>query len=148
MKIDLNNMNPGTWFPFPDGSGRILQRTLSLEEIENIQNKTTVKRYEYKGGRRYEYTDFIPGGEELQQEMMWDLAIMDWEGLESADDVKIECTRENKINLMRKSSWFARNFKENNDTLEELETKQQGNAIKNSPSTQPGSKSAGKTAKN
>ena len=43
--------------------------------------------------------------EQDKNERLWDYVIVDWENVED-DDGKVECTRENKVNLMRTSPVF------------------------------------------
>lgn len=127
MKFDIENPNPATWFPFHD-EGKILLRSLSVDEVQEINRVTSKKQHEYKNGRRYEYetTD-----EQKQFDMIWDACIIDWEGVTSADDKPVKCTRENKLNLMRKSPSFARFVKNCMDKLEDEENKAREEEVKN-----------------
>ncbi len=104
MKLDLENLNPGTWFDLPDG-GRICLRTLSQEEAAEIDRATVKKSAEYKGPHRYQ---IIETDELKRSDMVWERCIVDWEGIEAGDGKPLECTPDLKKRLMRKSPAFAR----------------------------------------
>ncbi|MDD5353028.1 MAG: hypothetical protein PHS93_07715 [Candidatus Omnitrophica bacterium] len=121
MKLDLDNLNPGTWFDFPDGEGRICLKTLSFDEAMEISKATSKKKAEYKNNQRFAFDEI---DEERQTEMTWDKTILSWEGLYSKDKKEIPCTKEMKINLMRKSPEFARMVRGFLETLTAAETAQ------------------------
>ena len=105
MKLDLDDLNPAVWFDHPeDEEARILMRETSNEEVLEIQKQTSKIKREFRRGQRFEYEDI---DEDKRSELMWQKAILDWEGLYNGDDA-IPCTDENKLLLMRKSPWFTR----------------------------------------
>jgi hypothetical protein len=129
MKFDLENLNPGTWFDFPDGEGRICLRSLSFEEATEISKKTTKKRRDFgKQGQVYEYEE---RDDDTQFEMTWKACIVDWEGVYSADGVLIPCTDEFRLKLMKKSPGFARLVRDFLTQLTEAEEQHRGEAEKN-----------------
>ena len=116
MQIDLDNMNPGTFFPFdenPVGEEEkkegVLLRILTAGKLEEITNRCRTKKIEVKGSppARFEVFDFKKGGEEKEFELTWDYCIMDWVGVIDKDDKEIPCTPENKILLMKDSIRFS-----------------------------------------
>jgi hypothetical protein len=104
--FSLKDPNPGVWFSFderdPD-AGRICVRVINMAKREEIRKATTKKRVEYKNGGRFEVLDF---DEDKFSEMLWDYLIADWERLEDDAGIAIECTKENKIKLVREHVGF------------------------------------------
>jgi len=123
MKFDLKNLNPGVWFTFPNQDGieeaklaKVCLRVASIEDIRDIKAKTTTKVVEHKllrskrgapSAHTLIYDDKTPAQEKLEQEMLWDLAITDWQNLEDSKGVAIPCNKANKIALMSDSVEFA-----------------------------------------
>lgn len=105
MKIDTANLNPGTVFDLPDGTGTITLRVLAFEDAARIRKATVKVKAEFKNGVRYEYEDT---DEEKSAELMWDACIVDWTGITDANDEPVPCTPEMKKRLMRGSPEFAR----------------------------------------
>lgn len=107
MKFDLENLNPGVFFPFDEfenaGDG-VEIRLASAEIMEIINKKCTKKRVEFRRGQRYEV---IEEDEKKRSNMLWDYVILNWKGLEDQEGNPIECTTENKIKLMRGSVKFS-----------------------------------------
>ena len=137
MKFDLKNLNPGTWFTFPDQDevdeakkAKISVRIAAVEDVRTIKAKTTSKGVEYKVVRdkrgpgipkRFEFEARTSAQEQLEQEMLWDLAITDWKNLEDNAGTFIPCTKDNKITLMSGSVPFATFVAECLGKLAELE---------------------------
>ena len=77
MKLpDLDNLNPGTWFDFPDDEGKICLRVIPYEEINKINKLTVKKKPEYSHGQRFVVEN--PDDEQAFA-MMWDYSIVAWE---------------------------------------------------------------------
>ena len=97
------------WFEFDDG-GRIQLKILSSDDWSEIEKQTKTKAIDYKRldgkAERFEYEKFKPGGEQLQFELFWDKAIINWENFLDAKGKNIPCTKENKILLVKRSKKF------------------------------------------
>lgn len=117
MQFDLDDLNPGTWFDLPEG-GRICLRTLSAEQAAVIQKAAIKKKVEYKKGQRFEF-DTVD--DDKLGEMSYDMTILGWEGIESADGKEISCTPEMKFKLMQKSPKFAKTVRVFMEKLAEAE---------------------------
>ena len=104
MKINLKNMNPGTWFGFDEGGGEICLRVCPRAEIARIRKAAVKKKVDYRRGQRFEYEDT---DEVKYDEMLWTYCITDWRELIDEDDNEILCTNENKVLLMSHSVAFA-----------------------------------------
>jgi hypothetical protein len=107
MKIDIDNLNPGSWFFFFDDKpeeGRIKLRVLNTEMRSKIADKTTEIKIEYRTSQRYEVEKV---NTELASKMMWDFIIVDWENLLNNDGSPIECNIDNKYLLMTNEPGFA-----------------------------------------
>ena len=107
-KLNLKDPNPGFWVHFEednDDSGKIAIRPVNSAKVEEIRKKAVKKRVEYKHGNRFEVQDV---NDELYSELLWDYSIADWSGLVDDDGNTIECTKENKIFLMKNHVGFAR----------------------------------------
>lgn len=128
MKFDLENLNPGTWFDFPDGEGRICLKTMSFEEADAIRKATVKVKAEYRSGVRYEYdvTD-----EDKMFDMTWEKCIVDWQDLRDSNDNVIPCVMEMKKKLMRGSPSFARMVREFLNQLSEAEKQEEEAEAKN-----------------
>lgn len=111
MKFNLDDLNPGTFFPFDEEEPEdgITLRVLNQEVLEKIDKVCRVRKSQIGGNppSRFTYLDFKPGGEEKQFEMTWDYCIMEWKGVVDNDGKPIPCTTENKVKLMKGSQQFA-----------------------------------------
>lgn len=105
MKFDLENLNPGTFFPFDDGTdGGVTIRFADGNIIREIEKKCTKKKAEFRRGQRFEV---IEENEQKRSEMLWDYVIMDWKGVDDINGESIQCTTKNKILLMQGSPVFS-----------------------------------------
>ena len=106
MKFNLDNLNPGAFFPFEgDGDeGGVTIRLANGKIIAEIDKKCTKKSVKYYRGQRHEVVD---DNEELRSQMLWEYVIVDWKGLEDQEGNQIPCTKENKIKLMQGSVKFS-----------------------------------------
>ena len=112
----------GEWFPFfksevrPDGeveysepekdSGRVCLRIADSDTLERIQAETRKKVSENvynpktRAMERVAYFDQTVAQEKRERELIWDHAIVDWEGILDSAGNPIPCTLENKMKLM------------------------------------------------
>jgi len=106
MKFDLENLNPGVFFPFDedDGSGGVTIRLASAEALSKIEKACVKKKVEYRKGQRFEV---FSEDRKKRSDMIWDYVIVGWEGVTDLEDKEIQCTPENKALLMGKSTKFS-----------------------------------------
>jgi len=107
MKLNLKDLNPGTWFKFDEGdpeSGSICLRVLNAGKLAEIRDKTVKTKVEYRGANRYEYQNMDNAA---RDRIIWDYCIVDWQGLVDDEEVPIECTTETKIALMNGHVGFS-----------------------------------------
>jgi hypothetical protein len=109
MPIDLTNLNPVTRFHDDSGSALsadewVEMRRPSVKESREFRKKATKKRVEYKGGQRFDVTDF---NDEVWDENFWDAVITNWH-INTPDGSPIPCTKENKLLLFYGSPDFLR----------------------------------------
>ncbi len=106
MNIDLDNLNPGTWFYFDDkdhSQGRVCLRTCPAAELKKIRKATHKISYKFRHGQRFESVDV---DELLEDKLLWDYCIVDWEGVNNNGQA-LECTPEIKSALMGGVPAFA-----------------------------------------
>jgi len=107
--FDLENFDIGSWFEYDDEGARVCVRAYSDETMTKIREEASSKKVEYKkvgkrgGLQRFEYIDF---DEAKMKELLWDYAIVDWQGFYQPGGEEIDCTKENKILLMKKIPKF------------------------------------------
>lgn len=123
--------NEGTWFDFcPDkpGEGRICLRVIDVPALNKMHLITRTKVREFKAERKHGKLQLIESedvNEELENKLLWDHCIVDWENLNAPDGKTIECNQDNKKMVMEKYPFFARIVA---GFLEELEAQQIGAA--------------------
>jgi len=111
FKINLEELNPGTFFSFdkenPDEG--ITLRVLNHEALNEISKKTQIRRSEVKGDppTRFDYMEYREGGQEKEFALTWDYCIIDWKGVVDQNGNEIPCTSENKVKLMSGSVSFS-----------------------------------------
>ena len=121
MRFDLSEVQ-GEWFTFfrseirengdvnyldpePD-AGRVCLRIADAEAVERIQAQTRKKKAEFvpnpktRQMERVEYEDQTPSQKKAENDMIWDYAITEWEGILDKNGDEIPCTPENKARLM------------------------------------------------
>ncbi len=106
MNISYKVTNPGVFFPF-DGKNLdegITVRALNDAQIKIIAKETETKEAEIIEGR---WIDRIKIDDDKRSDMIYDYCIVCWKGLNDEDGTAIECTRVNKIKLMRENPNFA-----------------------------------------
>lgn len=138
IQFDLNNLNPGEWFVYPDNENtKICLRVCAGDDLREITKQTTKKKIEWKVNpttRRVEravYDDDLDPDGSLFNELLWDFCIVDWEGILDSNKNKIPCTRENKKLLMGKSVKFAQWVVSCLDILRESNKEKEEEEIKN-----------------
>ena len=107
MKLNLKDLNPGTWFKFDEEdpeSGSICLRVLNAGKLAEIRDETITTEVEYKSGQRFEYQSM---DNSARDGIIWDYCIVDWKDLIDDDETPIECTTENKIKLMNGHVGFS-----------------------------------------
>ena len=108
MKLDLDNLNPGVFFPFDedgDDKSGVTIRLANGETLDEINKKCTKKKEVFRRGVRNEV---ITDNEELRSQMLWEYVIIDWNGLiDDKTGDEIPCTEENKTKIMRGSVMFS-----------------------------------------
>ena len=107
MKLNLNDLNPGTWFKFDEGdpgSGSICLRILNAGKLAEIRDKTVTTKVEYHGENRFEYQNMDNAA---RDNIIWDYCIVDWKDLVDDEEKPIECNTENKIKLMNEHVGFS-----------------------------------------
>jgi hypothetical protein len=118
------------WFEM-DGGGRLQLRIPTMADWKEIRKQTVKKRVEFKKvegtAARFEHEEI---NEDLQNELFWDSAIVNFENFTNKGD-PIPVTRENKV-LMMTSNKFAKFFSESFKTLSEDEARQAEVSEKNS----------------
>jgi len=121
MRFDLN-LGIGEWFPYfgsqvkadgeveyfdpePEG-GKVLIRIADSGTVEKIQAETRKKISENvfntvtRHMERVVSYDQTPAQERKEREMIWDHAIMEWEGILDSKGDPIPCNLQNKMKLM------------------------------------------------
>ena len=126
--FNLADLNPGTWFTLDDGEGRVCLRVCTGDDLREIRKRTVKERVEYKRGQRFAYEVV---DEKLQNELIWQHCIVDWERLIDQNGESIPCTPENKILLMGRSIKFAGFVADCLETLTEIDAAHEEEAKKN-----------------
>ncbi len=104
MKFNLEDLNPGVFFPFEDEDNGVTIRLANGEIIDEIEKKCTKKKVVFRKGQRHEV---IEENKSMRSEMLWDYVIVGWDGVEDSNGNAIPCTTKNKIMLMRGSVKFS-----------------------------------------
>lgn len=131
MIIDIENLNPGTWFDFDEDKpekGAICVRHLSPEKADDFSEECTTKKRKFHKGRPYETSDF---DKKKYDGKFWDYIIVDWKNLKDKDGTEIPCTAENKYKLVKKSPFFVNLVNNAIDKLEAAEAEFQEATEKN-----------------
>jgi hypothetical protein len=126
--IDFDEVS-AKWFEM-EGGGRLQLRIPSIADWKLIRKQTVRKKVEFKKvdgtPGRFEFEEI---NEDLQNELFWDAAIVNFENFTNKG-ILIPCTKENKILLMTNSK-FAKFFSESFKTLTEDEAIQAEASEKN-----------------
>lgn len=105
--IDFDEVS-AEWFEM-EGGGRLQLKIPSMADWKQIRKQTIRKKVEFKKvdgtPGRFEFEEV---NEDLQNELFWDSAIVNFENFTNKGDL-IPCTKENKILLMTNSK-FAKFF--------------------------------------
>lgn len=91
----------------PDSKlGRVCLRIADAETLDRIHSETRKKVSENvynpktRGMERIAYIDQTPEQEKKERELIWDHAIIEWDGMLDKNGNPIPCTLENKLKLM------------------------------------------------
>ena len=105
---------PAVWF-IMEGGGRVRMRPVTPEAMRDIRRQTTTRKVEYQKvdgvATRFPYEEI---DEDMQNELLWDHIIMEWEGMTDGKGAEVPCTKENKVRAMLRDKRFAAFF---NDSL-------------------------------
>lgn len=108
MIIDIEKLNPGTWFPMEDG-GEVCVRVCAGDDAAAIRTQAVKVKSELvfhpKTGVGQRIREEIVD-EQLQAALLWDFCIVDWRNLYDAKQQPIPCNRETKALLMGKVPRF------------------------------------------
>lgn len=88
-------------FDFDDGSGWVKIKPLTPAVMRKIEQTCTERKVHRRTGKETVTTD-----EEKQQHLQWAAVIDSWDGV-SLDGVELECTFDNKIEMMDKQVEFT-----------------------------------------
>ena len=105
-RFSLSEPNPGVWFSFDEDdpqSGKICIRLANQAERDKIRKATRTQKEIFRQGQRFEVEKT---NDDLFSEMLWDYCIVDWIDLEDDNGKPIECTKENKLKLMKEHVGF------------------------------------------
>ncbi len=137
MDFKVDDLNPGVWFDFAgEETGRVCLRCLNSDMLQDIRRRCEKPKKIFKHGNIYK--DVIVD-ENLGNELTWDYCIVGWEDIYDGKGQEIECTKEMKILLMRKSVKFANFVAECLGKLTEGEEEHEKDLEKNSSASQGGS---------
>jgi len=123
----LENLNPGLWFEFENG-GRVCLRICAGDDLRVIKKQSTKNKIEYRSGQRISYT---VTDEDLENSLLWDFCIVNWENFFDANKNPIPCTPDTKNLLMGKSIKFSRFISECLETLTAVEKDSEEKSEKN-----------------
>ena len=131
---DFSTKNEGTWFHFDDddhANGGVCLRELSTSEQSRIEKITTKTKRKIVAGSM----QMIPEvDEKMRMRMTWDYCIVEWAEV-MLDGVVVECTTENKVQLMESldfAKFVLAALSEIVETNETLEADQSKNSVTSS----------------
>ncbi len=127
MKFNLEELNPGTWFPF-EGDARACVRACAGDDLREIRRQCVKRKVEYRNGQRLVYEEI---DEDLQSQLLWDFCIIGWEGFVDQNGKDIPCNSEFKKILMGKSIKFSAFIGECMEKINALNKIQAEEAAKN-----------------
>lgn len=108
MQIDLEKLNPGTWFDLT-GGGRICLRVCSGDDYRAIIDQAVRRKSEVvfdpKTGKPHRLISDETDERKLS-ELLWDFCIVDWAYIVDANGQQIPCNKEMKLLLMGRSPDF------------------------------------------
>jgi len=132
----FSSEDKGTWFWFDEDNhelGGLCLRELSTDEYQRIERMTVKHRKKFSHGMAYDDSEV---DEKLAAKMRWEFCITDWKEVE-LDNVKLDCTRENKVKMMNVTN-FVKFFVDSMNTLVETNTPIEEARLKNSGSSSSG----------
>lgn len=106
MAVIKLDERPAVWFDYPAG-GRVLLRPPMPEKLREIRKMTTTKKADIrKVDGVYQRFAYDETDDDLQNELLWDHIIADWEGMTDDKGDAVPCTKENKIRAMNRDKEF------------------------------------------
>jgi len=108
MRVDMQKLNPGSWFSFDDDDpdfGRICLRVCPKDKDREFEETTSKKVVKTFKGLPYDSTERDPAAYDA---LLWDYVIVDWEGIIDANGDQVPCTKEHKLSLMGNEPEFSR----------------------------------------
>jgi len=106
MAVIKLDERPAVWFDYPAG-GRVLLRPPMPEKLREIRKMSTTKKADIRKVdgvyQRFAYDDV---DDDLQNELLWDHIIVDWDGMVDGKGESVPCTKENKIRAMYRDQDF------------------------------------------
>ena len=134
MKINLSDLNPGTFFVWPgepeDSKNGVTVRALTSAEAKRINAATLKSRRTRfsKKGIQYEETVY---NEAKKEEMYADYSIVEWTGVDGDDDKPLKCTSENKAKIMNEHPQLMTFIMDCIDSISELQETKDKESEKN-----------------
>ncbi len=116
MDFDLDNLNPATRFFVNDENekdGWVELRVCPADILEDINDKTTIEKAEYRKGQRHVV---VKKNQKQWKKLFWDYVISDWGGITN-NKREMKCTAANKIKLMGGSIQFSAFVSDRLETL-------------------------------
>lgn len=133
MKIDLNNLNPGTWFTI-EGGGQVCVRVCAGGDYQAIYRQVVTIRSEIVFDSKTRQAQRLREeiiDHELLKHLLWDFCIVDWKDMYDGHERPIPCTKEMKILLMDGYPKLSNFISACIDRLREMETKEAEGLEKN-----------------
>jgi hypothetical protein len=106
--FDLDRLNEGTWFDYPDG-GEVCIRAWTQTLIADLIEKHTKVILKFKQLRKHGPKELVTWEEKDEKgfrDDINDFVIVDWKGFTYPDGSLIDCNRENKLKLMNNDPVF------------------------------------------
>ncbi len=143
MPIDLENLNPGIWFDYPEDGAEecVCIRSLNQAALKEINIATEKKQVAFKQPtdekgkinrrippQRVEWVEVTDP--QVRDEMIWDYTVVDWKLLDMSND-PVPCTKENKNKLMHESGSFMFFWAECLERIDEIEKEHEKTLEKN-----------------
>ena len=128
----------GLWFELDEsnpGLARICMRELTLDEVEDIDSRTSSDKDKIIGGVAFTKTKV---DQKRARKLQMEKAIVDWEGIFLGDDTEAaECNAINRVRIMKQMD-FVKLLLPIYDKLNESNVSLAEARVKNSEDTSPG----------
>ena len=133
--INFSSKNDGTWCYYNEDDhdqGGVCLRELSTDRYEQIERITVKTKKAFKRGIAY---NDVKTDEKLANKLRWDYCIVDWKST-GLDGVELECTKDNKVKMMKVNS-FIKFVADEIEKLSEMNIEIEEARLKNSGNTSP-----------